>query len=365
MNAGGKKKIGWVILLISLILAGCGPSPEEQAATSVAQTKAAATSTPLPTSTPTQTPTPTPTPIPYDLSLLVIGEEDIPIVGVAVMLVEVIEEDEERITNDDGQVTWYDLPGETINLTISAQGYFLVETSGTIERGENQMTITLERDPYGLLPSQACAPGERLLYIEDFQDGEAQGWPSIEDRAQEWDIIPDPANPIDFVLFKPADKEGSAGLRDLIFDDAVWRLQFMPIGRPIFWFNLPSSSDYEVDETTVEWSAYQLFFHPPGLRSFRAQPPISTIFLRERERTMSSEEWHQLEISTYEGTLNIWIDGVLFVSYDDPKPLPGGSIHFGVGLGEPLDYQSVIYYDDFVICELTAPFVTKPMLESE
>ncbi|MCJ7566563.1 MAG: hypothetical protein MUO58_03365 [Anaerolineales bacterium] len=79
---------------------------------------------------------------------------------------------------------------------------------------------------------------------------------------------------------------------------------------------------------------------------------------------MRSEVWHQLEISTYEGALEIWIDGVRFLTYNDPKPLPGGAITLGAGYGEPLDPQSVVYYDDLVVCELTAPFAPMPTPES-
>ena len=38
------------------------------------------------------------------------------------------------------------------------------------------MEFSLSSDPNGLLPINACAPGEELIYLEDFQDGEAQDW---------------------------------------------------------------------------------------------------------------------------------------------------------------------------------------------
>jgi hypothetical protein len=78
---------------------------------------------------------------------------------------------------------------------------------------------------------------------------------------------------------------------------------------------------------------------------------------------MKSDVWHHLEISRYEGIFEIWIDGNSFLSYTDPKPLPEGYIHLSVGLGDPVDPESVMYYDDFVICELTAPFESKPTPE--
>ncbi|MGB2963206.1 MAG: carboxypeptidase-like regulatory domain-containing protein [Anaerolineales bacterium] len=352
---------GLVILLVCLAASGCGPSPEELAATSAAETAAAVTDTPVPT--PTQTPTPTPTPIPYDFSVLVIGEEDGSLVGATVLLDEIEGSAGQQITDDVGQTFWFNLPGETVNLTVTAQGYFPQEISETITRGPNQLTIKLERDPHGVLPSEACGPGEKLLYVEEFQDGEAQGWPEIIYRAQGWDIVPDSEFPDDYVLFKPADFDGSAELQDLIFDNAVWRLEFKPVGRPIIWFNLPMNDGYEVDGTTIEWSTYQLFIHSNAIRSYRAQQPISTITLFDVTWTMESNVWHQLEISRYGDTYEIWIDGNRYLKYVDPDPLPGGTVHFGVGLGEPMDPDTFIYYDDFVICELTQPFV--PLTEPE
>ena len=351
-----------VIILICILLVSCGLSPEEQAATAAALTAAAATDTPTPTSTPT--PSPTPTLIPYDLSVTVMGEEDVPIIGATVMLAEAMEKDSTQITDDAGQVMWYDLPGEAVNLSISAQGYFQTEVSDTIERGENQLKVTLERDPFGLLPSEACMPGERLLYIEDFQDGEAQHWRTIEQRALGRNIVTDPDMPGDMVLFIPADIDGGGRLRNHIFENGVWRVKFMPVRRPIFNFSWHwNPGGYEVEETTVESSSYAIWFHPPGLRVFRGQTPVSTIILGEIERTMKSGEWHQLEIGTFGSVLEIWIDGRRFLAYDDQNPLPDGYISFYVGYGKPLDPQSVIYYDDFVVCELTAPFVPMPTPE--
>ena len=153
------------IILSAGILIGCGPSAEEQAATSVALTAAAATSTPTvtPTHTPTATSThtPTPTPVPYDLSVLVAGEEEAPIIGASVVLAEIGDEVGAQITDGVGQAFWYDLSGDAINLSVSAQGYYRLDVAGTIERGINQLAVALERDPHGLLPSEACAPGER------------------------------------------------------------------------------------------------------------------------------------------------------------------------------------------------------------
>ena len=356
-----KARIGLIIAIIVSILAGCGPSPEEQAATAVALTAAAATDTPTPI--PTSTPTLTPTPIPYNLSVLVTDEDGIPIIDATIVLAEIGNEDT-QITDAVGQVTWDDLPGEIVNLSISAQGYFPTDMSKTIERGPNEFEVVLERDPYGLLPSEVCAPGENLLYVEDFQDGEAQGWPEIELQAQDWSLGPDPNAAEDIVLSRPAAIEGSAEFTGQEFGNSVWRVRFKAIGVPIYFFNwFWNTGRYAVDGTTVEWSAYQIWFHPPNIRVGRAQPPISSIALRDSLRMLESDVWHQLEVSTYNGTLEIWIDGARFLTYTDPQPLPGGTMVIGQGLGEPLDPESVVYYNNISVCELTAPFVPMPTPE--
>ena len=357
------------IILSAGIMIGCGPSAEEQAATSVALTAAAATSTrtvtPTQTPTPTSTPTPTPTPIPYDLSVLVAGEENAPILGATVVLAEVEGDDDTQKTDNVGQAFWYDLPGETINLSISAQGYFPLDTTESIKRGINQVSVGLERDPHGLLPSEACGPGEQLLYIEDFQDGEAQGWQEIQFRTQGWDLGPHPDSQGNLVIIRPANIDSGSTLHDREFDSAVWRVRFMPVGKPTFNFNwLFKADSYEVEGETVEWSSYQVWFDPPGNRVFRAQSPLSTVGLQDIVRTMRSGEWHQIEISTFQGLLEVWIDGRRFLHYNDPRPLPEGALSIGAGWDSSPDDPSIVYFDDISVCELSAPYVPMPTPES-
>ena len=357
-----KTRMGLTIIAIVSVLVGCGPSPEEQTATAVALTAAAATNTPTPV--PTSTPTPTPTPIPYDLSVLVTDGDGIPIMDATVVLAEVDEDAGTQTTDEVGQVAWYNLPGEIVNLSISAQGYLPTNMRKTIERGSNEIKFVLDRDPYGILPSEACAPGENLLYIEDFQDGEAQGWPEIDLQSQDWNVGPDPNAAEDIVLSRSVAVDGSAELTGQEFGNSVWRVHFKAIGWPIYSFNwFWNTGRYAVDGTTVEWSAYQIWVHPPNIRVFRGQPPISSISLRDSMRMLESDVWHQLEVSTYNGTLEIWIDGARFLTYTDPQPLPGGTMVISQGLGESQDPEYVVYYNNISVCELTAPFV--PMLTPE
>jgi len=349
-----------IVFILVFLIAGCGPSPEQQAATAVALTAAAATDTPTPI--PTSTPTLTPTPIPYDLSVLVTDGDEVPIIGATVVLAETDEDSGTQTTDDSGQVTWYNLPDEIVSLNISAQGYLPTDLSKTIERGPNEFEVVLERDPYGLLPIDACTPGEHLLYIEDFQDGAAQGWPDIEFRAQGWELGPHPDSPGNEVILNPGHNNTQITLQDYEFDNAVWRTRFMPIGMPNYIFNWHFVvAPYEVNGDSIEFSNYGIGFPYPYFRSVRATNPFPEVVLVDKTRSIEAGVWHTIEISTYNGVLEVWLDGHRALTYKDPAPLIGGPL--GIELWESEDDQSIIYFDDISVCELNAPFVPIPTPE--
>ena len=147
------------LLLISLLLSACGPGETETPAPT-------ATSPPPPTATFTPEPTPTATPVPYDLSLTVTDEEGAAVTGSAGQPGR-----GEVATDAGGAASFSDLSGADVSIAVSAQGYLPVELSETLERGQNQVTMTLARDPAGLLSQNACAPGEKLLYITTSRTG--------------------------------------------------------------------------------------------------------------------------------------------------------------------------------------------------
>ena len=339
--------LGLGMLLVCLAASGCGSSPEELAATSAAETATAVTDTPVPT--PTQTPTPTPTSIPYEISILVIGEEDAPLVGAAVLLDEIAGSAGQKIIDDVGQAFWYYLPGETVNLTISAQGYFPQEISETLTRGVNQLTVKLERDPHGVLPFEACGPGEKLLYLEDFQDNKVQGWPEIDSRTQGWSLIPQPGVGNMVAQFS-SDMDGTQIFYwDGTFENAVWRISFMPHGKPetitFYWHGNPDN-----------WELYTLNFFKAGMIFGRPDfsTPVMEWFLKE-------DEWQNLEISTFENTFEVWLDGIQVLKYTDPEPLPRGRMGLELWPSESLDTK--VYFDNLSVCELSVPFVPLPPIE--
>jgi hypothetical protein len=74
-----------------------------------------------------------------------------------------------------GQYAWPDLPGPDAAVSLSAPGYFATDEPLTLERGLTEKTVKLQRDPLGLTATDACAPDEKLLNIEDFQAGAPSG----------------------------------------------------------------------------------------------------------------------------------------------------------------------------------------------
>lgn len=162
--------------LLMLGLVACAPSPRSgpDVQTEIPDTPAA---TPRPSPTPIRTAAPevSSTPPPYQLILLLTDADGNPITDGSVFLAEA-NSAFPAVVNERGQVIWSDLPGPAATLTLMAQGYVSMSQSARLERGQNTVTIAMERDPKQILPAEACQPGESPLYIEDFEDGQAQGW---------------------------------------------------------------------------------------------------------------------------------------------------------------------------------------------
>ncbi|MGB2963203.1 MAG: BTAD domain-containing putative transcriptional regulator [Anaerolineales bacterium] len=222
--------------------------------------------------------------------------------------------------------------------------------------------IRLEGAPADVLPSQICLPGEKTLYQENFEDDEALWWPEINFRVQGWDLVPDPLFPENLVVQNPGEHDTQIWNHGVYVENAVWRLNFMVHGKPSFLFHWYSKLDpYEVEAGRVENSDYSAVFIPDNIRLVRDMSPFPQVVLLDNPITVEKEVWHLLEISTYQGTYEIWADGVQIVEFVDPDPLPGGQIGLELWTSETED--SMVYYDNFQICELSAPFVPMYIVE--
>ena len=280
-----------------------------------------------------------------NLALSVVDAEGAPVAGAMASVVEMgAQAGATQTTDESGTASWSDLPGLSATLQVNAPGYASVEQSLALEKGDNQTAVTVELQPHGLLLSDACRPEEKLLYIEDLQDGSAQGWNEIDLQVPGWSIEGAPDAPEDLVIAARA-------------------------GAPLSWFGAPSENNFD----HVVW---RLHFNYDGRGrshiNFRWQPEnVHRRYIVALARGQASLDrlegenhvqirslggpqggvWHLLEIGFYDGTVYVFIDGKPVAEWADPSPWEGGNMSL-----EPYpDVDAVFYYDDLAICELSGP----------
>jgi len=315
-------------MALTILIVSCGPSVKESAA----MTQAAWTPTPLP--------------IPYNLSLTVTDQVGMPILGASIEIA-----GGTQITDESGIASWENLPSGSVSLLINAPGYFSKKITETIERGENQLTAILDADPNGLLPVNACAPSETLLYIDDFQSGIAKEWDSIEGGTPGWTVESDSENSDDLVVTA---REGAnltflRGENEYNFSNSVWRLRFKQVGSGsahinFRWVDNESSS-----------IRYFLSVNPQHAGLVRWERPNNHLDVGT-VGSIATDQWHLLEFSYYDGTVSVYLDGKEGATWTDPQPWEGGTINL-----EPYpEGDGAFYFDDFSVCGLSAPFEPIP-----
>jgi hypothetical protein len=325
-------------------LGGCGPSTQQIAT----MTASAWTPTPLPTATPT--------PLPYDLTVTVIDEIGAPIAGASIVFPE-SGDGSPMQANDQGQYSWKDLPGEAVSLTVSAQGYVNAEQTAAIQHGPNEVKVTLKRDPFGVLPSEVCAPDQKVLYTEDFQDGQAQGWGNISmgvdgNMPNGWTLIDESGNK----TLQHADAPTPSGdeLSEHIFNNFVWHLKYKVIGKDADMFFTWRLS-HDSDGNTKRYAAVVSAKAKPWMVRFFDTPsggnPMNTA---QASVMLTENQWYSFDVAYFDGTHQVWMDGKMIMEYKDPQPYPEGTIGFETHLDQSKTTQFLM--DDLVVCELTAPY---------
>jgi hypothetical protein len=354
--------ISWMLVVF---LAACGASPEQIAT----ETVSAWTPTPQPTATPA--PTLTPTPVPYDLTVSVVDEAGAAMAGASITFPE--SGNGEAVAADaSGKFSWTNLPGAGVTLNVSAQGYLTAQQTTNLERGRSEISVVLKRDPYGLLPTTACAAGETLLYMEDFQDGTSflahnndGGSPvplgQAADEAGNTILFHDFTTPVgDYSTYLNRDTSG--GFYE--FGDAVWRFRFKQTQETNWNMNWQTARPTELGGITTSDSSYAIGFntsrHLVVQRSIwdSTGQPVTNVgqrILENKVLIVEPNTWHYLEISTFQGRLQVWMDGVSVVDVVDDMPLPPGG--FGFGRGD----SGIISYDAISVCGLSAPFTSMPV----
>ena len=303
--------------------------------------------------------------MPYDLTVSITNQEGDAIEGANVAL---LEAGEPAVTDATGDLSWFDLPHDLATVTATAQGYHPIESALELFRGENQATVALERDPFGILPGEACPGGATPLLIEDFQDGEAQGW-SVEAG---WTIGIDPNDPGNVVFVAAPDPDGpepafnqpaGAHAALLLFDVAngVIRAEMRTdtgfvapgVGRSTFQRYI------DADGNQIEWSGYSFSINNTEIYMWRNDftpgevDVFHTSFGNSPVDWPRIGEWMTVEWVIQDGALEVWIDGEQALAAVDPDPLGPGRVGFGTSL---YSAEARLILDNVVICEVNGPF---------
>lgn len=297
----------------------------------------------------------------YDLALTItdLDGQPLPLAEVSLLDENGLPVGKTLTTDASGALALSDLPSGVLTVSVSAPGYLPLEQGLVIEKGEPAaLTLALERDTLGLAPADACAAGETLLYIEDFNDGQAQGWPNIsaavELGAQNgWSILEQPTGNR---LLQAANGilPASDTLQNFVFEDAVWRIQVYYEGSDTDGFLNWRHSFVDPNGAYGDWRYFVPFGGPHQIELIRFLSG-DTASVAQTNVQLAPQKWHLFEISAYQGVIEVWLDGKKLLSYSDPQPLPPGSIGLEMHLREGV--QTVFWFDDLAVCGLSAPFV--------
>jgi hypothetical protein len=320
---------------------------------------------------------PTPTPLPYEVTIRVADTNGAPLAEALVVVPKSGDvEPQTQLTDANGETIWGPISWDALSsyevvFTAWAQGYLMASHSPSLEFGPNQIDFTLERDPHGILLSEACAPGETVIYVDDLQDQLAQEW----EVNQTWSVIEDPDEPGDYVIaLKPTgigEEAIGAGttLGELTFGpNTVVRVWFKQIGRGEASVNRNNVTEpYEREDGEPVFSSwYSCYFRAVDFsyRRWEYGPNEQIIGSVIRDRQFwpqRGEDWHFVELYSYDQTNGCMFDGEHLVALPDGDPLPPGHMSLFVG-GEELP---TLLVDDIVVCGLEAPFETNYNAEGE
>jgi hypothetical protein len=165
------------------------------------------------------------------------------------------------------------------------------------------------------LASPPEATGELLPIFEDFEDGRADGW-SLETG---WKLI--------------QEGEGNHALQAethswAVFKEGQW-------GDFLLHFRLkPLNGDFHLNfrATPADPSRarYMAHFVPDAIVLHRIQADREPV-VAEGPIGYTTDQWHQVELVAHGGHIQIMLDGQMVLTYDDPDPLPPGTIAFENG----------------------------------
>lgn len=318
------------LFFLAIFLVACGPLAEEVAVTYITQTVEAATDTPVPTNTPSPTNTPEPTatatPIPYKLTLEIVDVEGNVVKDGMVSVVE-LDDAQTKTFDDAGQVIWNDFPKESATLKIVAQGYLSIYEKITLERGENSVSVTLERDPFGLLFSDKVEEGEEVIFFEDFQTGEEH----FNELTGNWQVVEDVDNTGDMVI--QIDQRGgdfaTAGFGpDKILENFVIEFKFR-------WIEVAPFTGEEWQSMGFDfWDRYAIDMYPVNNGSYQiidySQDPWT--FPVQFEKYSQVGVWYSIRLEVNGEEISWYLDERLLKIYKNLELGDPTSEELGYGI---------------------------------
>lgn len=290
---------------------------------------------PTPTTAPTATAQPTATPIVYNLEVQIMDQQGSPIADARVSI-----DDEKGISTTDssGAVSIENIDTDEFVVEVFAQGYLPKNTELSLEAGQNEVSIQLERDPFGLLPEEVVPEGQQLVYLEDFQDGRDEFNSVIGD----WQIIEDSESPGNLVL---------QGIQ--IDSENMATVNFSP-EEDLTDFTIQYQFRY-LDQGTVEGNFASLEFREGYSLSISAYWKVIQIldyvnweFPIQIEKTYQDDQWYLVKLEVKEDQVWISLDGKALGRANDIEVNPA---NWGFSLGQKANH---VQFDNIVI---TTPII--------
>ena len=167
-----------------------------------------------------------------------------------------------------------------------------------------------------------------------------------------WGIVDEAGNKI--LLHANAPSPMNDELENKTFNNFVWRAKFKAAGNDADMFFMWRISHQE-EGMRKRYAVVLTAKDKPFMVRFLDSPssPMS-MNTATGAKGMKQDQWYDLVITYYEGLHQVWYDGILQMSYQDPQPYPEGTVGFETHLEAGRVTQ--FFMDDLVVCELTAPY---------
>jgi hypothetical protein len=178
--------------------------------------------------------------------------------------------------------------------------------------------------------------------MEDFEDGQAQGWGNLVRPV--WSFGQVEGHGTVLTAYVP-DGKGHAYYRQGDFGNSVWLLDLQAGGGDLHL-------NWHFTESTAGISRYLVVYKPGEHVQIHRHIPGAGGVLAERVAPAVPEGvWQRIAIAYFEGAVDVWIDGQLVLGVNDPEPLERGGLWLEIN-PSPVS----ISFDDIVVCSLNGPY---------